>query len=69
LANFDLQKEIAVAQAEDNNRLELKVESIADIDAEILRTLREIGQNVGGIQQVMSEVLEVSLSSSSLDMG
>jgi hypothetical protein len=64
-----LQKEIAVAQVEDNNRLELKVESIADIDAEILRTLREIGQNVGGIQQVMSEVLEVSLSSSSLDMG
>ncbi|KAJ7360840.1 hypothetical protein DFH08DRAFT_951481 [Mycena albidolilacea] len=58
LANFDLQKEIAVAQAEDNNRLELKMESIADIDAEILRTLREIGQNVGGIQQVMSEVLE-----------
>ncbi|KAJ7720644.1 hypothetical protein B0H16DRAFT_1792677 [Mycena metata] len=58
LANFNLQNEIAAAQAEDNKRLELKMEAIADMDVEILRTLREIGQGMGGIQQVMEEVLE-----------
>jgi len=62
LANFNLQKEVAAAQAKDNERLESKMETIAHMDTEILGTLREIGQNLGGIQQVMAEVLRVSLS-------
>ena len=67
MANFNLQKEIAAAQVKDNERLELKMETMANMDTEILHTLREIGRNVDGIQQVMAEVLKVSLST--FDMG
>jgi predicted 2-oxoglutarate/Fe(II)-dependent dioxygenase YbiX len=59
LANFNLQNEIAAAQAKDNDRLESKMATVADLDAEILRTVQEMARNMGGIRQVMAEVLEV----------
>jgi hypothetical protein len=67
LANFNLQKEIAAAQANDNEKLESKMATVVELDAEILRTVQEIARDIGGIRQVMKEVLEVSLST--LDYG